>query len=85
MFVRLRVLLAASLILAAFGGLLGAQVYRHRVPVQPPIVLSGSDVGVQITAREGTSPVGHLVVRVDGQWVPFLFESGTARLSTESR
>ena len=41
-----------------------------RTPVDLPIVLSGNDVGFQITARDGTTPVGTLVVRVDGQWVP---------------
>jgi hypothetical protein len=39
------------------------------VVVDPPIVLSGSDVGFRISARKGDTPVGTLVVRVNGQWV----------------
>jgi hypothetical protein len=39
------------------------------VPVDPPVVLSGSDVGFRIAAKKGDTPVGTLVVRVNGQWV----------------
>jgi hypothetical protein len=82
MFLRLRVLVVAAMTLVLLGGLVAAQVLRERVPVQPPIVLSGADVGFQITAREGTTPIGNVVVQVDGKWVPIKFESGAVRLST---
>ena len=38
-------------------------------PVDPPIVLSGNDVGFRISARRGDTPFGSLVVKVNGQWV----------------
>jgi hypothetical protein len=82
MFLRLRVLVVAATMLVLLGGFVAAQVLRERVPVRPPIVLSGADVGFQITQREGTTPVGNVVVQVDGKWVPVKFESGPARLST---
>jgi hypothetical protein len=82
MFLHLRVIVAASLILVLFGVFVGAQVHRERLPVTPPIVLSGSDVGFQITAREGTIPVGSIVVRENGNWVPVQYERVAARIST---
>ena len=51
MFLRLRVLVAAATMLVLLGGFVAAQVLRERVPVRPPIVLSGADVGFQITQR----------------------------------
>ena len=69
MFLRLRVLILLSLLSLAFAALVSAQIYR-RQPVDPPIVLSGDDIGFQITARDGSTPVGRLVVRIDGKWVP---------------
>jgi hypothetical protein len=82
MFLHLRLIVVASLVLVLFGAVLGAQVARERKPVSPPVVLSGSDVGFQITAREGTTPVGSLVVRENGTWVPVAYERGLSRLST---
>jgi hypothetical protein len=58
----------------------GAQVWRA-TPVDPPIVMSGNDVGFQITGREGATPIGTLVVRIDGRWVPVREAPGTARLA----
>ena len=85
MFVRLRVLLAAAVILVVFGGLVGAQVLRQRVPVEPPIVLSGNDVGFRITGRQGSTPVGTVVVKIDGQWYPVEWEFVTRSLSNDRR
>jgi hypothetical protein len=42
----------------------------------PPVVLSGADVGFRITGRRGETPIGELVVRVDGQWQKAEFASG---------
>jgi hypothetical protein len=80
MFVRLRVLAIASLVLVGLGGLAGAQVLR-RSPVEPPVVLSGSDMGFQITARDGSTPLGNIVVRIDGKWVPVRVEGEVWRTS----
>jgi hypothetical protein len=45
-----------------------------------PVVLSGSDLGFRIhgTARDG-SPMGELVVRVDGKWVSAQFQHALRR------
>ena len=57
------------LAMAAFAGsaLAYSQVSVRPVPVDP-VVLSGNDVGFRMTARKGGTPVGQLVVRVDGEW-----------------
>jgi len=34
-----------------------------------PIVISGNDVGFRMEGRKGNTPVGRLVVRIDGQWM----------------
>jgi hypothetical protein len=82
MFVRLRVLLLASLILVASGVWTGAQVYRRQL-VDPPIVLSGSDIGFQVTSRDGNTPVGRLVVRMNGEWVPVKETTALSGLTTQ--
>jgi hypothetical protein len=44
-----------------------AQLYQPE-PVDPPVVLSGPDVGFRIEERRGEAVYGRLVVRIDGQW-----------------
>ena len=66
---RARIALVVLAVLIAVGVWASAQV---RQPVDPPIVLSGSDLGFRVSAREGNTPVGTLVVRVNGQWVEVL-------------
>ena len=34
-----------------------------------PVVISGNDVGFRMEGRKGNTPVGRLVVRIDGQWL----------------
>jgi hypothetical protein len=82
MFLQLRAIVVGSLILVLLGAYVGGQVIRERKPVTPPVVLSGGDVGFQITAREGTTPVGSIVVRENGKWVAVLYERGVAQIST---
>jgi hypothetical protein len=66
----IRRLLTAGLLAVAV--LAGSAVAYSQVSVRPvpvdPVVLSGSDIGFRMTARKGDTPVGQLVVRVDGQW-----------------
>jgi hypothetical protein len=78
--VRVRVLVLALVVSVTIAAAGWAQVLQ-RLPVEPPIVLSGSDVGFQINAREGDTPVGTIVVRINGQWVPVRIAPITTRLS----
>ena len=47
-----------------------AWAHEQSVATRPvtPVVLSGADIGFRMTARRGDTPVGELVVRVDGEW-----------------
>jgi hypothetical protein len=52
-------------------------------PAQPPTVISGSDLGFRVDSRKGNTPVGTLVVRVNGQWVEAEFGMGVKRLTAK--
>jgi hypothetical protein len=72
------VLWAASMVAA------GAWAQAPAVPApssQPPTVISGNDLGFRVDSRKGKTPVGTLVVRVDGQWVEVEFAVGMKRLT----
>ena len=34
----------------------------------PPVVLAGPDIGFRMQAQKGSTPVGQLVVRIEGEW-----------------
>jgi hypothetical protein len=78
----MRTIILVALVVSTLGMVTGAQVLR-RQPVNPPVVLSGSDVGFQITAYDGPTPVGRLVVRVDGRWMPVKEEAASSRLTQQ--
>ena len=67
MSLRSRIGLAIVAVIAAVGVWVSAQVLP--APVDPPFVVSGADLGFRVTARKGTTPVGSIVVKVNGQWV----------------
>jgi len=47
----------------------------------PPRVMTGSDVGFRVEGIRGSTPVGTLVVKVNGEWVEADFEKvGTRSL-----
>ena len=46
----------------------------------PPVVLAGPDVGFRMTAQKGDTPVGQLVVRINGEWKVVEFGSSSLPL-----
>lgn len=64
--VALVVLWALSIVAAATISMAQAP---ETVPSIAPIVVSGDDVGFRIEGHRGQTPVGKIVVRIDGQWV----------------
>jgi hypothetical protein len=64
------------------GTLLAAGVWVRAQTIQPqtPTVISGSDLGFRIDSRRGNTPVGVLVVRINGQWVEVESSVGVKRL-----
>jgi len=49
-------------------------------PVEPRII-AGEDLGFRMTARKGETPVGQLVVRIDGEWRDVEFSYGMKLLT----
>jgi hypothetical protein len=54
---------------------LGA-TWSNGQPAQTPTILSGADIGFRVERRNGETPIGTLVVRVDGKWVAAQFAGG---------
>jgi hypothetical protein len=59
------VMWAASLVVVSMWG--QAQTVENRLA--SPVILSGSDVGFRIEGRSGNTPIGRVVVRINGEWV----------------
>ena len=76
-----RPLLAVVIVMSVFAG--AAWGYSQSVAAQPvfPVVLSGSDIGFRMTARKGDTPVGQLVVRVNGEWKEVEFTYALKRVT----
>ncbi len=64
--------------LTAASGAAYSQVAIRPTPVDAR-VFAGEDVGFRMTARKGDTPVGQLVVRVDGEWKEVEFSYGVKR------
>ncbi len=72
-----RHLLAGCVVMSALRGGV-AWGYTQLLGSQPvtPVVLSGSEIGFRMTARKGDTPVGRLVVRINGDWKEVEFTYG---------
>jgi hypothetical protein len=46
-----------------------AQVFEMPRPLPEPRIVSGPDFGFRIEADQSGTPIGKLVVRVDGKWI----------------
>ena len=57
--------------------------YAQVIAVRPvtPTVLAGGDLGFRVNGDRGGTPVGELVVKVNGQWVPVDFTALAKRIS----
>jgi hypothetical protein len=55
-----------------------------QVQPQQKTVISGADLGFRVDSRKGNTPIGRLVVRIDGQWVE-IEESASIRRLTDGR
>jgi hypothetical protein len=65
-FAALAVLWALSMVAAVTIAMAQAP---EAIPTTAPIVVSGDDVGFRIEGQRGQTPVGKIVVRIEGQWV----------------
>jgi hypothetical protein len=65
---HLRGVFLVFLLVIAASAWASAQLYQSE-PIDPPVLLSGPDVGFRIESRRGGDVYGRLVVRIDGEWV----------------
>jgi hypothetical protein len=72
--------LVLALGLFSAGVAIGAAQVVNAQPV-PLRVMSGDDVGFRVQGRKGDTPVGTLVVRVNGEWVEVQFAVGVKRIT----
>jgi hypothetical protein len=77
---RLMTITFLAVVVLAGSALAYSQVSVTPVPVTP-VVLSGSDVGFRMTGHKRGTPVGQLVVRVDGEWKEVEFAYGVKPLT----
>jgi hypothetical protein len=62
------VLVAAACLLSMLA--VGAIAQSREVTkLSTPILISGSDLGFRVEGYQGGTPVGRVVIRVDGRWV----------------
>jgi hypothetical protein len=59
-----------------------AQAQAQR-PTQPATIISGNDLGFRVEGRNGSTPTGRLVVRMNGQWVDVESSAGVKRLTAK--
>ena len=77
---------AAAVLVVTFLIALGTWASAQFVPerrVDPPIVVSGADMGFRVEAYRGGTAVGQLVVRIGGQWVDADLRGSLTRKATQ--
>lgn len=75
----IRLLVVACVLVIVFAAGRWAQGQGIQPPT--PTVISGSDLGFRIDGRKGNTPLGTLVVRINGQWVEVGSMGGIQRLT----
>jgi hypothetical protein len=79
----LRLLIVACVLVTTFAAGRWAQAQAPSLRPQTPTVLSGNDIGFRVDGRKGNTPIGVLVVRINGQWVEAGTTVGTQRLTAK--
>jgi hypothetical protein len=59
--------LVLSLLMVA--SVVKAQVFEMPTPLPEPRIVSGPDLGFRVEADQKGTPIGKLVIRVDGKWI----------------
>lgn len=77
---RLLIIVLAVLATVVYTAISYSQVSVAPTPVTP-VVLSGNDIGFRMTGHKRGTPVGQLVVRVDGEWKEVEFSYGVKALT----
>lgn len=67
---------------AWLGSLAVVGLWAQTLTPSEPKMISGGDIGFRVEKMERGTPVGRLMVRVNGQWVEASFAAGIARVGT---
>jgi hypothetical protein len=51
--------------------------------LQAPTIIAGNDLGFRVESHKGVTPVGVLVVRINGQWVEAQFSVVAKRVTAQ--
>jgi hypothetical protein len=79
---KIRTVLLALVIVGALAGIFRLSAQAIGTTPVTPYVVTGGDLGFRIEGLRGNTPIGQLVVKVDGKWVEADFGSGARPLST---
>ena len=78
--------LALTVALAVVCSLITWKLAAAQAPAYTPVpvrVFTGSDIGFRVESLRGDTPVGRLVVKVNGRWVETDFAPSVRPLSTQ--
>jgi hypothetical protein len=86
---KLTIVAAVWIVSILLAGLLGyAQAVQvpqpgpaPRTPASPTVVF-GNDVGFRVDQWQGNTPLGTLVIKMNGEWVPVKESMGVHRLTS---
>ena len=78
---RTRYALLAIVVAFALGAGIASAQLLFTTPVTPHVV-TGAELGFRVEGLRGNTPIGRVVVKVEGQWVEADFGSATRPLST---
>jgi hypothetical protein len=71
-----------GLVVMWLASLAAVGAWAQTLPQGEQKVISGGDLGFRVERQERGTPVGKLVVRVNGQWVEAAFAAGISRVGT---
>jgi hypothetical protein len=71
--------------LFAVASVAKAQVFELPRPLPEPTVVAGPDFGFRVEGDQRGTPVGKLVVRIDGKWIEARIASGSGPRRISSR
>jgi hypothetical protein len=71
-----------GLVVFWLASLVAVGVWAQTSPLSEQKVISGNDLGFRVERQERGTPIGRLVVRVNGQWVEAGFAVGVSKVTT---
>jgi hypothetical protein len=76
---QVRLIALVAFVSALVAVVVRAQAVSDARP-QSPVIMTGSDLGFRVDHLDGDVPVGELVVKRNGEWVPVRFAAALKRM-----